>query len=146
MRGRSRPNAPRRLGVAVGAWLVLSILPGCTTKATRAIYERPLPSTEDERIFLVATRQKERIERSLGAAGFALTDDPLATKLFLRVTLGNEKGFRECGTLNNVKFALRHTEQPVLELVAAGWTGTCEPNVLDDMSHELMRRFAASGR
>ena len=145
------PTAPaparRRVPAAIAtAWLALALLPACAPKPIRAIYEKPFAAGEDRALFLTAARQKDRIERALVAAGFSLAEDPLGTRAHLRVTIGNEKRLRDCGSLNNVKFALRLDGEPVLELAAAGWTGSCEPNVLDDMSRDLARRFATQPR
>lgn len=85
----------------------------------------------------MAPRQKPRIAEALTEAGFGIAMDLLETPLFLRVTVGNEKGFRSCGTRNNVKFALRREGNTVLEFTEAGWTGSCEPNVFDMLAKRL---------
>lgn len=126
--------------------LTALLLCACTPQPSRVTYEALLPETRDRQLFLVATRQKERVRHSLEKAGFEMVEDPLEAPFYLRVTLGNEKGFRDCGTLNNVKYALRYEGIPILDLGAAGWTGTCEPNVFDEMSGQLMRRLDGAAR
>jgi len=43
--------------------------------------------------------------------------------------------------LNNVKFQLRFEGRTVAEANGKGWTGTCQPNILTDMSHDLWRKL-----
>ena len=103
-----------------------------------AARDRPGPA-----VYLIAARQKPRIVESLRQAGVRLADDILDTPLTLRVTVGNEKGFRSCGTRNNVKYAVRVGGATTLELKDAGWTGACEPNVFDRLSARLARALSA---
>lgn len=145
MPGRSTSRAASPMHRLLGLTLVMTpLLVGCTPKAARVEFARRLPSSEP-RVFLVAAQQKERIAESLQEAGFELADDLLDAPYLLRVTLGNEKDFRACGTLSNVKYSLRHEGRSVVDLTAAGWSGTCKPNVFDEMSERLIRRFESSG-
>jgi hypothetical protein len=125
---------------AVGLAAIL-VLVGCGPKSPEVRVFGLLPHTTESTLFLVAARQKEWIAKSLRSARFELADDPLDAALFLRVTVGNEKSFRQCGTRNNVKYALRSNRRTVLEVKASGWTGSCEPNVFDDMSRRLRREL-----
>ena len=97
-------------------------------------------------VYLVAARQKGRIAESLSNAGLRVVDDILDSPALLRVTVGNEKGFQRCGTRNNVKYALHVGGAQVLELTEAGWTGTCEPNVFDELSARLARALSETDR
>jgi hypothetical protein len=97
-------------------------------------------------VYLVAARQKARIAESLRRAGIRVADDILDSPALLRVTVGNEKSFRSCGTRNNVKYALRIGGATGVELKKAGWTGTCEPNVFDDLSAQLAHALRATHR
>jgi hypothetical protein len=101
--------------------------------------EEPRPAAPGPSVYLVAARQKARIAESLRRVGLHVVDDILESPALLRVTVGNEKGFRSCGTRNNVKYALHIGGAPALELKEDGWTGTCEPNVFDELSAQLAR-------
>jgi hypothetical protein len=80
---------------------------------------------------------------ALRRAGIVVVDDLLESSHQLRVTLGVDKSFRDCGTLNNVKYAMRLQRRTLLELAGRGWTGECQPNVFDEMSRELARAVRA---
>ncbi len=60
------------------------------------------------------------------------------------MTLGIDQRSRPCGTLNNVRYALRRGGQTLIEVEAKGWTGSCEPNVFDDASRALRRQLAGT--
>lgn len=93
-------------------------------------------------VYLVAARQKPRIAESLRRAQVQVVADILDSPALLRVTVGNEKGFRSCGTRNNVKYSLRIGVVEALQLTEDGWTGTCEPNVFDALSARLARALS----
>ena len=128
--------------------LVLAVALGMALAcATRAHVGRATDSTHgltDCRLFLVAAQQKEEIAASLTAVGFELVDNLLNAPYFLRVTLGNEQGFRSCGTLQKVKYSLRSNGEEVLLVANEGWSGSCEPNVFDLASHDLASAFESS--
>lgn len=121
--------------------LLAACLGGCASEGVRVTQLGPLPGDGEATLFVVASRQKPRIEASLRDAGFQVVDDLLATPYFLRVTVGTDKGRKSCGALANVKYDLRHANRRVLELAAAGWTGACPDNVFDAMSRRLMAIF-----
>jgi hypothetical protein len=112
------------------------------TPATVRVIE-PLPSAAPV-LVVTAARQKDAIEHALRAVGFAVDDRPRDGDYLLRVTLGVDQGSRACGTLNNVRYALRRDGRTLIEVEAKGWTGTCEPNVFDDASRALHRQISES--
>jgi hypothetical protein len=95
-------------------------------------------------IYVIAAKQKPAAVASLRRAGIVVVDDLAESSHQLRVTLGVDKSFRDCGTLNNVKYALRSEGRSILELQARGWTGECQPSVFDEMSQQLARAVRAS--
>ena len=121
--------------------LVSLLLPGAASPEDdrSAAAGDPLPT-----VYLVAARQKPRIADSLRSARVRVADDVLDAPMLLRVTVGDEKGFRDCGTRNNVKYSLRVGGAEILGLAAVGWTGTCEPNVFDELSARLARALSTS--
>ena len=94
-------------------------------------------------LYVTATKQKPAIVDALRRAGIIVVDDLLESSHQLRVTLGIDKSFRDCGTLNNVKYTIRLQRRTLFELAGRGWTGECEPNVFDEMSLELARAIRA---
>ena len=52
--------------------------------------------------------------------------------------VGSKRGSSEpCGTTNNVVYDLRSGSGRVLVIKGRGRTGTCKPNIFDDMSQKL---------
>ena len=99
--------------------------------------------TTNRTIFVVATRQKARIIESLEAVGIKVSQDLAEAGFMLRVTVGTDQGWRDCGTRNNVKYSLRREGVAVVELAEKGWTGTCTPNVFDVLSRQLAEVLAS---
>lgn len=130
---------------ASGAVLLGSILSACVATAPVTRVVGPLPE-EELGIYVTAARQKEEVVRSLRAAGLRLVDAPGDGSYLLRVTIGAPQESQPCGTLNNVRYTLRYGGRTVAETEAKGWTGTCEPNVLDAASRELRLVLERNGR
>ena len=134
-RRRQRSRWSAALAACAGVWIA-------TSTAAEA---PPSPGGDPvSGVYLVAARQKPRIAESLKRGGVRLVEDLLESPLMLRVTVGNEKGFRSCGTRNNVKYALHLDGVKILEFADEGWTGSCEPNVFDAMSAQLGQKLAES--
>jgi len=122
-------------------FVVAVLVGGCTTHAPEVDVRTPLPKGTDPLIYVTSARQKERVIGALNAAGFHLVDAPADGVYLLRVTVGIEQGSRPCGTLNNVRLSLRRQEKSIVEAEAKGWTGSCQPNVFDDVSRALRARI-----
>jgi hypothetical protein len=132
----------RTCGVKVWGGLILggAILAGCADRASQIRVVEQLPRGADPFIFVTAARQKNEVVRALRTAGFRLVDAQVDGAYLLRVTVGIDQDSQACGTLNNVRYALRVERRDIIEAVAKGWTGTCEPNIFDTVSRELRRR------
>lgn len=126
--------------------LVTLILAGCAEKVAQIRVVQPLPHGVDPTIYVTAARQKEDIVRALRTAGFHLVDGQDDEAYLLRVTVGVDQGSQACGTLNNVRYALRKDSHDLIVAEAKGWTGTCEPNVFDTVSRALRRRVVEMSR
>jgi hypothetical protein len=126
----------------VHSLVLLSVtLAACTPSAPEVhVLQRPLWGA-DTAIYLTAPRQKAEIARALQAAGFTLVEQPTSSAYLLRVNLGNTQGSEPCGTLHNVRYELRDAGRTLVVAEAKGWTGTCQPNVFDDVSRELRKRM-----
>ena len=118
--------------------LVLT-LPTCGTVTPTPTKQGNLVLEAEPNFYVTAAKQKPAIVDALRRAGIVVVDDLLESSHQLRVTLGVDKSFRSCGTLNNVKYAIRLQRRTLFELAGRGWTGECEPNVFDEMSLELAR-------
>jgi len=124
------------------ALALLALFCGCTSR-TRITVTTPLPSGTDPAIFVTAARQKDPVLRALKDAGFHIVDAPGPDVYLMRVTLGVDQWSRPCGTLNNVRFSLRQQQLTLIDAEAKGWTGTCQPNVFDEVSRALRTRVLA---
>ena len=135
---RSLIRMPTYVGVLI---LLLRVLAGCGPTAPEVRVLGPVPQAVDRAIFVTASRQKERVVRAMRGAGFEIVDRIQNASALLRVTVGVEQGSRPCGTLNNVRYALRVQGRTVIVAEAKGWTGSCEPNVFDEVSQEIKHRM-----
>ena len=134
--------------LAAGLLLLHVLAAGCTTVAAEAppaSLSAAARAATPRTVFVMAARQKPRIVASLAAAGVEVSANLVAAGFTLRVTIGADQGFSDCGTRNNVKYSLRRQGSIELELVEKGWTGTCEPNVFDALSVRLARALAGGG-
>jgi hypothetical protein len=123
-------------------FLLLSIaLSGCSPVAPEVRVFEPLPQGINTPIYVTAARQKDKIKHALSDAGFRIVDRVEDSLRLMRVTIGVDQGSQSCGTLNNVRFQIRFEGRNVVEATAKGWTGSCQPNVFDEVSHEMWQRL-----
>ena len=138
--------------VARAAWIALLALTGsaaCAGASGEAAPPAPPPAAvatiraaTNRSVFVMAARQKPRIIESLAAAGIEVSTNLLEAGFTLRVTVGADQGREDCGSRNNVRYALRLENAAVLDLAEKGWTGICTPNVFDVLSGRLAGAFA----
>jgi len=95
-------------------------------------------------IYVISERDRDAVTESLQKAGFGIAQDASSAGYVLRVSIGAKRKTAPCGTVNNVRYALGGDAATVLEIQARGWTGTCSPNVYDDMSAALANAFPTS--
>ena len=129
-----------------------SAVPATVTRKASVALER------DPLIYVSAQQDRARVDESLKRAGLRLTTGPGAEYVLL-VDTSSEKSSQACGGLRNVRYQLRvvprssgktafsplaltvGNDRTTLEIKARGWTGSCEPNVYDEMSDSLAREF-----
>ena len=137
-----RANVFRFVFFAFVVSSVLLLLPSCTSVVPATVtYGPSMAITGEPVISLVARRQLARAELSLRDAGLDPTGDWGDTSYRLDVKVGRTRSSRECGTTNNVIYILSKKGQRVLVIKGRGMTGSCSPNVFDDMSEKLARYF-----
>lgn len=93
-------------------------------------------------LYVVTNSERETVIAALKQAGFSIASDLRDTPLVLDVRLGGSRSSRGCGSVRNVVYDLRHGGVRVAFIRGRGWTGSCEPNMLTQMSAELARLFA----
>lgn len=121
--------------------IAITALQGCRS-APREHPEVEITRVASPALFLVSPKEREAVRRSLLAAGFKLEADHLATPNFLRVTIGSQQGYLECGGMHNVRYELAIDGRLAIDLRRKGYTGTCPMGVLDILSAELYERLA----
>ncbi len=127
-----------KLGLAL---LPLLALAACTPAAPPLDAATALPTGPRTPIFVTAARHKVEVKQALAAAGFRLVDELSDDALLLRATIGIDQGEQACGTMNNVRLQLRHQGDNVAEVAGKGWTGSCQPNLLEELSRKLWRHL-----
>ena len=141
MLGVREPNGwiGAMLGVRPILLALVLLFPACGSVPPTTTTQSPLVLEAEPSFYVTAAKQKPAVVDALRRAGIVVGDDLLESSHQLRVTLGVDKSFRDCGTLNNVKYTIRLQGRTLLEFAGRGWTGECQPNVFDEMSLELAR-------
>jgi len=120
--------------------LPLGVISACATRVPATITRTSLvPIQPGTRIYVIAQSQSQRIVKSLVDAGSEVSDRWTGEGYSLTVSIGSSRARRSCGTVNNISYVLNGDGQRLMVLKGRGATGSCEPNVFDDMS----RMFAA---
>ncbi len=122
-----------------------ALVSACATTVPATVRMSPhVPIKKGSTIFVLAKVQRERIAQSLADAGLVVSDEWAGGGYSLTVQVGNNRARRDCGTVNNVTYVLNGLGQRLLVIKGRGATGSCDPNVFDDMSRTLAS-YAAGG-
>jgi hypothetical protein len=92
-------------------------------------------------LYVATNGEREEVIAALKQAGFSIASDLRETPLVLDVRLGSRRSSQECGSVRNVVYDLRHAGVRVAFIRGRGRTGSCQPNMLTQMSAELARLF-----
>ena len=126
------------LGLAVAVVLQLVLLSSCTTPLPATVTRAPVsPLKSNPKIFVRAAAQRERIVESLRNAGLEAMNSSSGPDYTLEVRVGRSRRSTPCGGISTVAFVLSHEGRYVLVIKGRGLTGSCRPNIFDDMSHKL---------
>lgn len=121
--------------------VLLGFSAACTSPVPPTVTKAPIaPITGRAEVFLSATEQGPRIRKSLRDAGFEVVSSTGAPYTLV-VKVGNGRASMECGAVNNVSYDLRSPGGRVMVMKGRGRTGTCTPNIFDDMSRKLASYF-----
>jgi hypothetical protein len=128
------------LTVAIAAQVVLGF--GCTSPVPPTVTRAPTtPLNADPAIFLQATVQRSRIAESLRKAGVRLAESHAEADYILNVNVGRRRQTQACGGSSNIAYILDGRSGHLMVIKGRGLTGTCVPNVFDDMSQKLASYF-----
>ena len=129
-----------RSTIALLSLLVLSLglVSACASPVPATVtWTARVPIKTGASIYVLAQRQRERIVKSLVDAGLEVSDEWTGAGYSLEVSVGSSRASRPCGRVNNVAYTLSGDGQRLMVIKGRGGTGSCEPNVFDDLSRTL---------
>ena len=113
-----------------------SLVPPTVTRAPTVLLSK------EPTILLAAPRQAPRITQSLSDAGVSVVAEPSGANYSLRVDVGGSRSSMVCGTMNNVRYLLLQAGVHLIVIKGRGWTGSCSPNIFDELSRTLASHFS----
>jgi len=130
------------LAAAIATQVVLGS--GCTSPVPPTVTRAPAtPLKANPVVFLQASVQKPRIAESLQKAGVRLAESYAEADYILNVNVGRRHKNQTCGGSSNIAYILDGRNSHLMVIKARGLTGTCAPNVFDDMSQKLATYFGS---
>lgn len=128
--------------VRVLAVLILLVAGGCASPVPpRTQVFAPIDVGAEQRLYVSTNDEREAVLAALRQAGFAITEDLQELPFVLTVRLGSRRSTSACGAVRNAVFQLMHSGVQIAVIKGRGSTGSCDPNILLDMSAELARLF-----
>jgi len=128
--------------IAATALLAISFLTSCAATVEPTITQFPTAELKsDAPIYVIANRQRPRVVRALREAGLNVTNRVTNDSYSLRVLIGRPRITQSCGPKTNIVYILNAFGQRLFVLKSRGYSGDCEPNMLDDMSRVLAQQF-----
>ena len=128
------------IAIAIATQVVL--VSGCTSPVPPTVTRAPTtPLKENPAIFLQASVQNPRIAESLRKAGVRLSESYAEADYILTVNVGRKRRAQACGGRSNVVYILDGRDSHLMVIKGRGLTGTCVPNVFDNMSQKLATYF-----
>jgi len=128
----------KSMGMAITIVLQLSILSSCTTLVPATVTRAPETALmSNPKLFVQATAHREQIMESLYNAGLDLNDSLSGADYTLLVKVGRNRHSTRCGGISNVAYLLQSEGRFILVIKGRGFTGSCSPNVFDDISQKL---------
>ena len=128
----------------------LVLVSGCTSPVPPSVSWGPATIISGDPAVVLAVQaasevwgQRSRIEQSLRDAGVTPASGSSEAKYALQVKVGKMagRGHTSCGRVRNVAYVLSGDEGRILVIKGRGPTGTCTPNIFDDMSQRLASFF-----
>lgn len=130
-------RALRPVVLTIVALSTLALSFGCTSPVPPTVTKPPRTSLKhNPLLFVQATRHQQQITESLHSAGLQLASSFADADYALEVRVGNGRGGGSCGGTSNVAYILREGTV-VMVIKGRGETGSCTPNIFDEMSEKL---------
>ncbi len=115
---------------------------GCTSPVPPTVTKPPTASLNaNPTVYLQASVQRPRVAESLRNAGVRLTETFSEADYILNVNVGRRRKNQACGGSSNVAYILDGRDSHLMVIKGRGLTGTCAPNVFDNMSQKLATYF-----
>jgi hypothetical protein len=130
------------VGYGLGLLLMLALTSACSTAVPATVTWGPnAVLSAQSTIMFNSNAQDLRIAESIKNAGLRLATGGAPPDYMLQVQVGSSRSSSDCGTVNNVAYILNSSAGRILVLKGRGPTGSCSPNIFDDMSQLLARQF-----
>jgi hypothetical protein len=130
------------LAIAIAAQVVLGS--GCTSPVPPTVTRTPrAPLEANPAVFLQASVQRPRVAESLRNAGVRLAESFAEADYILNVNVGRRRQTQACGGSSNIAYILDGRGRHLMVIKGRGLTGTCTPNIFDDMSQKLASYFGS---
>ena len=126
----------------LAASLLLLITMGCANVAPRVTFAATEPIDIERPFFLVVNRDGEQVEKALSKEGVKITNANLDSIYELRVRVGRNLSREKCGSVHNVSYEVLDRGMRVMIIKGRGPTGSCQPNIFEQMSKELVAQSA----
>jgi hypothetical protein len=101
------------------------------------------PLKANPAVFLQARVQRPRVAESLRNAGVRLAESFAEADYILTTNVGRRRQTQVCGGSSNIAYILDGRGRHLMVIKGRGLTGTCTPNIFDDMSQELASYFGS---
>jgi len=125
----------QKIALAVVIAMQVVLVSGCTSPVPPTVTRAPpTPLKANPSIYLQAGVQRPRVAESLRNASVRLTETFSEADYILTVNVGRRRRTQTCGGSSNVAYILDGRSSHLMVIKGRGLTGTCAPNVFDDMS------------
>jgi hypothetical protein len=122
--------------------LQVALVSGCVSPVAPTVTRPPMTSLKaNPTIFLQATVQRPRIIDSLRNSRLRPATSYAEADYVLNVVVGKRRVKMECGGTHNVIYTLEGNGRQLMGIKGRGLTGSCIPNIFDDMSEMLASYF-----
>jgi len=116
------------------------MLMACSNIPPKITMPAMAPIDVSEAFYVVAERQKPEIEKALKKEGIKVAARAFDAGYQLRVRVGTNRRTLDCGSVNSVTYQLMKGGAEVLGMKGRGPTGSCDPNIFDQMTQAIVAR------
>jgi hypothetical protein len=122
--------------------LQVALVSGCTSPVPPTVTRPPTTSLKvHPAVYLQANVQRPRILDSLRNARIRIAGSFEEADYILTVEVGKRRVNMKCGGMHNLVYTLGGNGRQLMGIKGRGLTGSCIPNIFDDMSEMLASYF-----